>query len=241
MKRTACLLLALMLAVFYIGGCANAQREKYEQNMQPFSGADVAVILQGKNTVADYVNAVQPVRFSWSFLGLATRETQLIIQCSGGTLTICFVTEDGTIGGEADGEDVDLPEEIMGLPATVMAIEWLSVDFTGIPVVRGVSIGDSREKVLSSYLRKGPDAQTMYTITDVNAQANGDWIADWAFVGGRLVRQSDFYAYDALEYGWCELKSAKAWKLYYTIYYDLQNDKVHSVRLYIEGDEKDKP
>jgi len=232
--------LALLLLVSVLAGCAGKPTEKFTQSTVPFSVEDVTAILQGKSTVADYVNAVHPTGFSWDYLGELTKQTQLTMQCNGGTMTICFVAENGTVDGKAKGQDTELPEEIMGLSATVEAIEWLSKDFTGIPMVRGIAIGDSKEKVLASFLLKGTDEKQLYTIEDLNAQANRDWIADWAFVGGRFVEKGDFYTYDALEYGWCELKGKEEWKLYYNILYDLVENKVHSVRLYIEGDERDK-
>ncbi len=216
-------------------GCSRQQATK--QSTEPFSAQDVSAILTGKNTVADYINAIKPENYSWAYLGNEAKQTQLTIQSKGGNLIVCVLTKDGTIGGDSDGEATTLPDEVKALAATVTGIEWTSKEY-GIPAIRGVNIGDSKEKVLASYLRKGTD-NTMYTIKDLKAEADESWIADWAFVGGRFIPKGGFYDYDTLEYGWCELKDAKAWKLYYSLSYQMENNKVRGITLYIEGDETD--
>ena len=216
-------------------GCSRQQPVK--QSTEPFSVQDVSTVLSNRKTVSDYIAAIKPDKYSWAYLGNEAGQTQLTMECKEGNLIVCVLTKDGTIDGDSDGEASALPEEVKALTATVTGIEWTGKSF-GIPTLRGVNIGDDKQKVLAGYLKKGSDT-AMYTIKDLNAEADASWIADWAFVGGRFIPKGDFYDYDTLEYGWCELKDAKAYKLYYSLSYQLEGDKVHGITLYIEGDETD--
>lgn len=234
MKRALCLLM-VFLTFLAVLGC-----ERYEQNTVPFTAADVSSVLQGFETVDDYVKAVKPTNFEWFYIGDTTRETQLTISNPDGRVMLRFVAKDGKIGGNAEGQAMELHSDILALKASVVGIEWLTADFAGIPTVRGLRIKDSRKKVQSAFLYKGP-GDVLYTIADLNANADKSWIADWAFVGGRFLykgQEGGFNDYDVLEYGYCVLESKQAWKLYYNLLFDLEGGKVRSIRLYIEGDER---
>ena len=190
------------------------------------------------------MDAVEPTNYSWFFIGEATGETQLVLNNPDGIVEIRFKTQSGSIAGEAEGESEQLPDDILSLPATVTAIEWLNENFVAIATIRGIDVGANKEKVLSGYLRTGNDADVMYTIEDINAQADMSWIAEWAIVGGRFIPKGGsggFYEWDTLEYGWCELTGPDVWKEYYKLVYELDNNVVRSIRLYIEGDEKEDP
>ncbi len=238
MKRI-CLSFALAL-LCVLAGCQTQPEqlpEKLPQSTEVFRVQDVTAVLPAGRTVADYIQAVKPNKFSWVFLGNDAKQTQLTMQATGGNLIVVVQAQKGVINGKADGDAVTLPQAVLALNAAVTGIEWMSRDF-GIPTVRGVNINDNREKVLSSYLRKG-SADAMYSLKDVKAEAEQSWIADWAFVGGRFIAKGGFYDYDTLEYGWCELKGASDWKLYYNLSYQMENDKVRAILLYIQGDETD--
>lgn len=242
MKKTRLLSVLLLALLLIAAGCAaGGTQEVYEQSTEPFSQQDVADILQGLETVGDYVNAMDPTNYSWFFIGEATGETQLTLNNPDGRIAIRFKTPDGTIGGLVEGESEQLPAEILELKAIAVSIEWLNEYFSAIPTIRGIEVGAPEEKVLSGFLRNG-DGDVMYTIEDINKEADESWIADWAFVGGKLVPKGGsggFYEWDTLVYGWCALTGPEEWKEYYKLEYQLDGDAVRSIRLEIQGDELD--
>jgi len=239
MKSAICVLLCALIVLAAAAGCSGKAPEAYEQSQEPFTAADVTDVTEGFETLGDYVDAVSSTNCSWFPVG-SNGETVLTLNNPDGRVSVRIKTPDGTVLGAAEGETMDsLPGDLLSLSAVLTSIEWLNDQFSAIAPARGIGVGSSQEKVLSGYLRKS--GEEMYTIKDLNAQADQQWIAEWAFVGGRFIQKGGFYDFDTIEYGWCELNGPDEWKEYYNLFYDLEDGKVVSIRLYIEGDEADQP
>jgi hypothetical protein len=234
-KRVMGALLAALALMGFAAGCG-APKEQYEQSTQPFREQDVAQVIEGLQTVGDYVDAVSPSNYEWFYIGDVTGETQLTLHNPDGMVALNIIAPGGVISGMAEGVADELPADILLLEGSLAAIEWLSPRFLAVPTVRGVNVGDSKDKVLAAYLRVG-SASALYTLDDLG-DVEGGIVADWAFVGGRIIEKGGFYDFDTIEYGFCTPLEANVWKQYYNILYDIEDDAVRSIRLYVEGDER---
>ena len=204
-------------------------------NAAPFSYEDVQAYTANLTTVKDYVEAFAPQKYSWWYEGEATGVTYLIFSGEYADATVMLTSPDGTILGMQEAEDQltqigdALPEQILSLTCYMSEICIWGKEFSAIVPVRGIHIGDARDKVLNAYLNKGVDgALALYTNKDVYPDIETFDYDEWYLVGGQhILAEGD--TFERIDYGWADVTAE--WKEYYLISFRIQGDKVDQITL----------
>lgn len=116
----------------------------------PFGPDDVqAVFSVPEQTVADFAASYAPESYGW--WRQADGDTVLVLYCTGGILQLLTGDTDSLLDPMKGLTGAsDLPDEVLGMEASLFAAYW---DAPGFPLltVRGIQIGESRETVLSLF------------------------------------------------------------------------------------------
>ena len=227
-KHGLTLILAILLC---LAGFAPAA---FAEAPAPFTDGDILSISQGFSTVGDYLGALAPTHFAWTYEGAATGVTYLSMRTDSadgvelGEVTVSITLDDGAISGEPDGESTSLPEEIKGREAWLVGARWLDAAYA-LPLIRGVGPGASDPQVVSAFFSNST-SEPSYTARDINPAVDETWmIPDGAHIGGEKLEREDGGWDDV--YGWCTLDEPGQWREYFLLSYHTLGGAVQSIEL----------
>lgn len=245
MKQLSILLAMLLLLVAW-----PAFAESAEQSDMPFTALEVEELAEGLTTVGDFAALLGAEEFDWT-TEEATGELILRMDLPGGSVNVSlFGTEDApaTLMGETEGYAESLSEEDLAKPAKLSGAEWMDASFDKLGTVRDIQLGDSREQVLSSFLRKdGLEEGVLYDISSLNPDADADWIADsQVFLGGEILPGEPYdpemgddvlNGYDEeIMYTYADVQQRVEWRNYTSISYLIKDGQVVDILLYTFSD-----
>ncbi len=217
----------------------NYLRYATSQSTLPFTDGDVQDLL-GSMTITEAIDWLSPTSVSWSFMGEATGETEITLNCDGGSVSLLVNAPEGSAlsGDGEDGENEPLsaiPPELMQEEVYVVGASWDDPEFTLFPI-RGVQIGAPEEEVLRAFLvdREGDSGDLIYGIEALNPDADDSWATEW--IGGHwFAEEGDEYAH-GIEYVWTNLESPDDWHVYYFLRYYTEDNVVTKISLYWSTD-----
>ncbi len=227
-KHRLTLLLAILMSLMCVAPALAVQAPA------PFTDADIQSVSEGLATVGDYVAALAPTHFAWTYEGAATGVTYLTMRTESpdgaelGEATVAITLDDGAISGEEDGESTSLPEEVNTLDAQLVGARWLDASYA-LPLIRGVAPGASDIDVVAAFFSKSA-SEPSYTAQDINPAVDETWeIPEGAHIGGSKLEREDGGWDDV--YGWCTLNEPGEWREYFLLTYHTLGGAVQSIEL----------
>jgi len=155
------------------------------QSDSPFLAADFGDVIGMQIALDDADSLFGQPQNMWGMIQGADGETYLWVEYDSATLALSGISEELAQGGENIADAMTADDR-----AAELYVEQLIVknEIPGFGGVAGLTVGSSRDDVWGSFLNlwdQYEDGDTLYTISDINAQWQSDWTD--SFVGGRIL------------------------------------------------------